>query len=282
MQSRTGIDTTTAFVDGQPIEYRLRPGSGPVVVILHGAHMSAHCAFGESRWLPAEASLLVPSRPGYGRTPVAAGPSVPEFSIRLAALCRRLELRSITVVGISMGARSALTFAAQHPDLVARVALISPVSFSPWPDPKTRRIAWAMFNPVSQGAVWGLVHSLLRNRPDVILPTAVRGLTTLPPHEALRRMGGDLDDLVRFLASCRSDRGFLTDLRPPVDVMVDVGQPTLVLATRNDGSVGFDHPERLAGGLRRGRLVEIDSPSHLLWLGDGWRRVRMAMTNFLG
>ncbi len=126
------------------------------------------------------------------------------------------------------------------------------------------------------------MHGLLRNRPDVILPTAVRGLTTLPPHEALRRMGGDLDDLVRFLASCRSDRGFLTDLRPPVDVMVDVGQPTLVLATRNDASVSFDHPERLAAGSRRGRLVEIDSPSHLLWLGDGWRRVRMAMADFLG
>ena len=118
MQPLSGIDTTTAFVDGQPIEYRLRPGSGDAVVVLHGAHMSAQCAFGESRWLPAEASVLVPSRPGYGRTPVAAGPSVPEFSIRLAALCRRLELRSITVVGISMGARSALTFAAQHPELV--------------------------------------------------------------------------------------------------------------------------------------------------------------------
>ena len=100
--------------------------------------------------------------------------------------------------------------------------------------------------------------------------------------EALRRLGGDLDDLVRFLASCRSDRGFFTDLRPPVDVMIDVVQPTLVLATRNDAAVGFDHPERLAGGLRRGRLWEIDSPSHLLWLGDGWRWVQLALTSFLG
>ena len=130
----------------------------------------------------------------------------------------------------------------------------------------------------------------VRERPGALLaaffawrlPAAVRGLTTLPPHEALRRLGGDLDDLVRFLASCRSDRGFFTDLRPPVDVMIDVVQPTLVLATRNDAAVGFDHPERLAGGLRRGRLREIDSPSHLLWLGDGWRRVQLAMTSFLG
>lgn len=282
MKSPSTVGTTTAFVDGQPIEYRLRPGTGDAVVVLHGAHMSAHCAFGESRWLPGEASVLVPSRPGYGRTPVAAGPSVPEFTIRLAALCRRLELRSITVVGISMGARSALTLAAQHPRLVSRVVLISPVSFASWPEARTRRVAWAMFNPVTQGAVWGLLRGLLLNRPDVILPTAMRGLTRLPPHEALRRMGGDLDDLVRFLASCRSDRGFVNDLRPPVDVTPEVGQPTLVLATRNDASITFDHPERLAAGVRHGRLAEIDSPSHLLWLGDGWRRVRMAVAGFLG
>jgi pimeloyl-ACP methyl ester carboxylesterase len=274
--------TTTAFVDGQPIEYRLRSGPGAAVVVLHGAHMSAHCGYGESRWLPAEAQVLVPSRPGYGRTSVAAGPSVPEFSIRLAGLCRRLELRSITAVGISMGARTALTLAAQQPQLVSRVVLISPVSFAPWPDPRTRPAAWAMFNPLSQGAVWGLVHGLLRNRPDIILPTMVRGLTTLPPHVALRRMGGDLDELVRFLASCRSDRGFVTDLRPPVDVTTDVAQPTLVLATRNDASVRFDHPERLARSVQRGRLTEIDSPSHLLWLGDGWQRLRMALAEFLG
>ena len=56
----------------------------------------------------------------------------------------------------------------------------------------------------------------------------------------------------------------------------------LVLATRNDASVSFDHPERLVAGVRDGRLVEIDSPSHLLWLGDAWRRVRMAIAGFLG
>lgn len=275
-------DTTTSMVAGQPIEYRRTPGSGSAVLILHGAHMSARCSFGEARLLPADAQVLVPSRPGYGRTPVAAGPSVPEFSIRLAALCRRLQLSSITVIGVSLGARTALTLAASHPELVSSVVLISPVSFAPWPSPRPRRAALAMFNPVTQGVTWGLLRGLLRNRPDVILPTAVRALTTLPPHESLRRMGGDLDDLVRFLASCGSDRGFGTDMRPPVDVTADVSQRTLVLATRNDGSVSFDHPERLAAVIRHGQLVELDCPSHLLWLGDGWRRVRMAVAGFLG
>lgn len=263
---------TTTFVDGQPIEYRLTGGAavGPrrAVVILHGAHMSANSRFAESRLLPAGTTVLVPSRPGYGRTAVSAGPSAPEFATRLAALCRRLEITSVVAIGISMGARTALTLAAHHPRLVERVVLLCPVSFRPWPDPKTARLAHAMFNPVTQGALWGALHGLLRNRPDVVLPALVRGLTTLKTHEALRRMSGDLDDLVAFLASCSSGRGYLTDMRPPTDVTADVLQPTLILASRTDGSVDLSHPEHLVRSLPDAKLVDVAAATHLLWLGD--------------
>ncbi len=276
------LATTTTFVDGQPIEYRLRPGPGPTVVLLPGAHMSAANTFGERRLLPADAAVLVVSRPGYGRTPLAAGPSAPEFAHRLAGLCRRLELTSVTTLGISLGARTALTLAAQQPALVSGVVLLCPVSFAPWPAPRTRWLGLAMFNPASQAVTWKVLHGLLRNRPDVILPTAVRSLTTLPPAEALRRMGGDLDDLVRFLAGCRSDRGFANDLRPPTDVGAEVSQPVLVLATRADGSVDFTHPERLAGSLPNARLVDVDAATHLLWLGDRAGAVSREVRAFLG
>ena len=125
-----------------------------------------------------------------------------------------------------------------------------------------------MFNPVLQRGLWAGLHGLLRNRPDAILPTLVRGLTTLKPQEALRRMGGDLDELVSFLATCSSGRGFVTDLRAPTDVTADVLQPTLVLASSTDGSVDASHPERLAAELPDARLVDVGAATHLLWLGD--------------
>lgn len=273
--------TTTSFVDGQPIEYRFRPGSGPTVLVLPGAHMSAGNAFAEHRLFPADAPILVVSRPGYGRTPLAAGPSVPEFAHRLAGLCRRLDVSSVTPVGVSLGARTALTLAAQQPALVSAVVLLCPVSFASWPPTRNRRVAWALFNPATQSVTWRLLHGLLRNRPDVILPTAVRGLTTLAPAEALRRMGGDLDELVRFLAECRSDRGFLNDLRPPTDVSSEVSQPTLVVATRLDGSVGFAHAERLVARLPDATLTEVDAATHLMWLGDRAGAVAREVRAFL-
>ena len=48
--------------------------------------------------------------------------------MRLASLCRRLGLSEVIVVGISIGARSALTLAAFYPKLVRRVILMCPSS----------------------------------------------------------------------------------------------------------------------------------------------------------
>ena len=98
--------TNVITIDGHAIEYRLQRRGGAAVLILHGGHMSACCRFGEEVFLETGYTVLVTSRPGYGRTGVGAGPSAPEFAVRLADRCRRLELKKVTVVGISIGARS--------------------------------------------------------------------------------------------------------------------------------------------------------------------------------
>lgn len=123
--------TNVITIDGHAIEYRLQRRGGAAVLILHGGHMSACCRFGEEVFLETGYTVLVTSRPGYGRTGVGAGPSAPEFAVRLADLCRRLELKEVTVVGISIGARTALTMAAFYPDLVPNVILMCPNKLPP-------------------------------------------------------------------------------------------------------------------------------------------------------
>jgi pimeloyl-ACP methyl ester carboxylesterase len=136
--------TSVITIDGHAIEYRLERRGYATVLILHSGHMSTRCRFGEETFLDAGYSVLVTSRPGYGRTEVGAGPSAPEFVVRLASLCRLLDLADVTVVGISLGARSAMTLAAFYPGLVQRVILMRPTSFRPWPDPRERRLAYTL------------------------------------------------------------------------------------------------------------------------------------------
>ncbi len=267
--------TEVATIDGRRIEYRLaRPpapsADGRLAVVLHGGHMSASCRFGEDVYLDAGFAVLVVSRPGYDRTEVAAGPSVPEFVPRLAALIRTLGVSGPAVaVGISIGARSALTLAAYAPDLVEKVILISPVGFESWPSRRLRRIAGVVFRPSTQTLTWGIVHAMLRRDPERALPRLITSLSTLPGDEAVRRLGSDADAAADFLLACRSAAGFAQDLHPPTDVTADVRQPVLILATRLDAAVGYDdHPARLALTLAGARLTDTESPSHLIWLGD--------------
>ena len=77
-------------------------------------------------------------------------------------------------------------------------------------------------------------------------------LSTLPGDEVVRRLGGDRQRVVDFLLSCRSGSGFTIDLRPPTDVTNRAAQPVLVLATRDDGSVGWEHPAHLGGDVAAG------------------------------
>jgi pimeloyl-ACP methyl ester carboxylesterase len=163
--------------------------------------MSAACEFGEQTFVDAGYSVLVASRPGYGRTLAGSGPSAPEFVSRLARLCRRLGFAQVSVVGISLGARSAMTLAAYYPTLVERVVLMCPTSFKPWPDPRTRLLAKAVFNPATQHATWGVVHRLLRTDRTRFLPGVLGNLTSLEPHEAVRRLDADRDRVVEFLLS---------------------------------------------------------------------------------
>jgi pimeloyl-ACP methyl ester carboxylesterase len=108
------------------------------------------------------------------------------------------------------------------------------------------------------------------------------GLSTLAPEEVVERLGTDHDEAIDFLLNCQARQGFMLDLRRPTDISADVRQPTLLLATHLDGSVGLEHPEHLAATLPDARLVDVGTPSHLLWLGEGSERTRQEVQTFLG
>jgi pimeloyl-ACP methyl ester carboxylesterase len=67
-------------IDGRVLEYRLERRGEATVLILHGGHMSARCRFGEETFLDADYSVVVASRPGYGRTALALGPRLQSSS----------------------------------------------------------------------------------------------------------------------------------------------------------------------------------------------------------
>jgi pimeloyl-ACP methyl ester carboxylesterase len=275
--------TRLAALPSGTVEYRLDQHGGPVVLVLHGGHTRAGLTLGEEVFTGAGFSILAPSRPGYGRTPVSPGGSLDRFADLVRDLCGHLGAdRVAAVVGISGGGRAAATLAARHPYLVERLILLTAVGFLPYPDRRTRLGSYVVFGPGAERATWAGLHAFARRWPEAFLRLMMRGLSTLPPGEVVAALSPeDRATLVALFARMRSGRGFREDLRPAPDVTPRIGQPTLVIATRHDGGVPFAHAQALAAGIRHAELVESRAASHFVTLGPDWPAIEARICTFL-
>ncbi|WP_157181281.1 alpha/beta fold hydrolase [Actinopolymorpha alba] len=262
--------TSIAHLDAGPVEYRLEPRGEASVVVLHGGHNRAGLALGEEVFAEHGYTVLAPSRPGYGRTPLRTGRTPAGFADAVRELCGRLDIDRVTaVMGVSAGGRTAVTLAARHPAFVERLILESALSFHPWPDRRTRIAARVAFNGVTERATWAMVRALLRANPTRGLHLLLGDLSTKPADRVVAALSPDQRAaLVGLFSQMRSGQGFLNDLHAAPDLTSDVCQPTLVIASRNDGAVDFAHAEALVAGIDRAELVVSQADSHLIWFSE--------------
>lgn len=260
-------------MDDVPVEYRLVRGTRGAVVVFHGGHTRAGLPLGEAALVAAGHTVLTPSRPGYGRTPLAAGPDPARFAERTAALCSRLGLEEVlAVVGTSAGGPTAVAMAAQEPDRVRGLVLHSARSSLPFPDGAARAVAPWVFDHRVERWTWSGVGQLMRRAPTAGLRLMMSSLSVLPA----RRVVDDLSPpeqqvLASTFAGMRSGAGFVVDVRRPVDRALEhrVTQRTLVVASRADGQVRWHHAEQLGRTIPRSTTWCSPSLSHLVWFGSG-------------
>jgi pimeloyl-ACP methyl ester carboxylesterase len=126
---RNGTVAVTAY---GPVEYA-EIGRGPAVLMIHGTPggYDQGLSYVKATGL-ANLGLryVVPSRPGYLRTPVASG-KTPEQQAKLyAALLTNLGISKVAVIGASGGGPSALQFAMMYPERCSALILEEPVTQS--------------------------------------------------------------------------------------------------------------------------------------------------------
>ena len=114
--------------------------TGPVLIYCHGTPSSRleglvlhHAALGGVR-------VLVPDRPGFGRSDPQPGRSLTDWARDVAALADQLGIQRFAVSGISGGGPHALACAAHLGD---RVSVVIPVNASPEVrHPLMRELSW--------------------------------------------------------------------------------------------------------------------------------------------
>src|SRR5277367_656622 len=123
-------DSTVVQTAKGPIEYA-EIGHGPSVLLTHGDPGGYDQVYQVVKLEGAEHGVsryIIPSRPGYLRTPLSVGKTPKEQAQAFAALLDALKIEKVAVIGASGGGPSAIEFAALYPDRCNALILEEAVS----------------------------------------------------------------------------------------------------------------------------------------------------------
>jgi pimeloyl-ACP methyl ester carboxylesterase len=110
-----------------PVEYA-ESGEGPAVLVVHGTPGDWQQARALAADLSGAHRVLLPSRPGYGRTPLSTGRSPREQAEAHRALLDALGIERAAVIGVSGGGPSSRALAAHSRDRCSALVLCCAVA----------------------------------------------------------------------------------------------------------------------------------------------------------
>jgi len=248
-------DGSTVVVTSRgPVEYATL-GEGRPVLYLHGSPGGFDQVSGVLRAQYGHAGpgfrAILPSRPGYLRTPLSTGRTPAEQADAMAALLDVLNVQRAAVVGISDGGPSALQFALRHPRRCAALILWSAV---------TQRITGEpplLFRILPSDFMFWAASEMPERalpRPAANDPTAVAMIREIfkgaVPY-AKRKAGKENDSA--------------QDAVMPLWPLHEIRCPTLIVHGTRDGAVPFSHAEAAHAQIVGSRLVRLEG-GHLVGL----------------
>src|SRR5512133_2696258 len=110
-----------------PIEYVLI-GKGPAMLVCHGTSEDCNSIHAFESLVAQGFSLLLPSRPGYGSTPLDVGRTNGQAAEALIALLDHLNIETCSVIAVSGGGPTGIALSAHFPRRVKHLVLMAAVS----------------------------------------------------------------------------------------------------------------------------------------------------------
>ena len=284
------VETQIVSTSAGPVEILQVRRERPPVLFFPGGHCSARCDCGWALYTDSGYGVVSFSRPGYGGTRV--GPlGAAQFALLVREVCEQLEITATAAaVGVSFGGMQAVHVAMDGQLSVPRLVLHSCAPSSlPYPDTRTEMlIGPVLFSPLLGGHLWRIVRRLVGS--DAGLRRMMARLSTLPASDWWEQLSPTDRSEARSLFQCmRSDSGFLIDLRQGRATqtaarrraLLAVRCPTLVTGSPHDRGVSFAHAIDIANTIPDAVLIELDSPSHLFWVGSGKEELTSIVGSFL-
>jgi pimeloyl-ACP methyl ester carboxylesterase len=266
-----------------PIEYTLL-GSGPGVLVCHGTSSNCFSTIESEPLVEAGFSVLTPSRPGYGRTPLEVGRSAAQAAEALVALLDSLQIRTCSVVAISGGGPTGVALATGFPQRVERLVLAAAITKpEDRPNEPSYKNQVAFYGPM-HNMMWGMLGLMSRLSARSIARQTLTIFSTHDPDDGMSRLSTeDIEKISRFYRGHSSRKGALNDGAHSVgkELLKAVSQPTLVIHSREDNSVPFAHAEWSLENIPHADLCEAGFTGHFFWIGPDYPRISQRIVEFL-
>ena len=277
------MESRVARTSKGPVEYTLL-GTGPVVLVCHGTSENCYSNHAFEPLLEAGFSLLTPSRPGYGRTPLEVGRSSARAADALVALLDYLDIPVCSVIAVSGGGPTGIALAAKYPKRVNRLALMAAVSRPedrPSEDAYKRQMAF--YGPL-HGFWWGMLGMISNLSPRSMARQTMAIFSMHDPDDAVSKLSPEGIEAIRHFYQGRSSRrGALNDATHTVgkELLQAVSVPTLVIHSREDKSVPFSHAEWSLQHIPGATLCEAGFAGHFIWVGPDYKAISERLAAFL-
>jgi len=244
-------------------------GRGKPVLFIHGGHTNCNETLWHKGFDLKKYQLITPSRPGYGNTPLSNNKTPIQQADLIISLLDYLNIDKVILYGISAGGLTTLELARNYPDRVEKLILASSIS-KEWLDKKGKlyKTAKRIFNPKVEGLVWGMTRSLSVLFPNLIAKNFYPQFSSTPPHKLIKE---DVYELMLMLKNLRSGPGFINDIDQNIDqdVVSRIKCSTLIIHSKSDNSVPFEHALHSHKMIGNSKLVELNNEwGHLFWIGS--------------
>jgi pimeloyl-ACP methyl ester carboxylesterase len=249
------------------IEYIL-DGNGPVILVLHGQSQDCHAASDYDAFIKAGFTILTPSRPGYGKTLSVVGVSAEKAADSIVDLIDHLKILKTNVLAVSGGGPTAIFLAANHPDRVRKLVLVSALC-KPWED-NARYKTVKQFYGNTYPIMWGLLRFFSMVFPKTTAKTTISIFSTHDPNDFMRHISRqEIKTLLRLYRNRAYRKGPLIDLKsqPDASILNRIKAPTLVVHSKEDKSVTFENAEYSTHNIKSSELFVSPTWSHFPWFG---------------